>query len=142
MQAVLDPPLSLWFFESRQEGESEGSPDQKTVWKRRYLVCRFCKAKITSTAARIEMKGSHEHTFFNPAGVVYRIGCFVRAPGCMQDRQASDEFTWFPGHRWRIASCRKCGCHLGWSFSGTGSGFFGLILNRILPMEQDEPGPE
>lgn len=52
----------------------------------------------------------------------------------------TDEHTWFPPHRWSMASCRGCDQHLGWAFSdvaaiddGTFS-FVGLVLTRMREM--------
>src|SRR5207245_8018672 len=36
------------------------------------LRCAACDHRITDDAYRIEMSGSHEHTFVNPAGVVHQ----------------------------------------------------------------------
>lgn len=103
------------------------------------LRCRACRFKITDKGARIEVGGKHGHTFFNPHGLVFDIGCFARAPGCGLIGSPTTEFAWFPGHAWRIAMCRGCGVHLGWSFSlASGSSFFfGLILD-LLVEESDE----
>jgi hypothetical protein len=85
---------------------------------------------ITSTRERTEVGGAHEHTFANPYGIVYVIGCFARAPGCGFEGPPSAFFSWFPGYDWRMAVCRGCFAHLGWSF-GEAPDFYGLILERL-----------
>lgn len=104
------------------------------------LRCRICRSKITETTARTEADGSHRHTFFNPHGHVFEIGCFARAPGCAVISEATTEFTWFPGRAWRIVVCRGCRAHMGWRFSpeSAGSSFFGLILDMLVEEADDE----
>ncbi len=97
----------------------------------RSIRCAHCGHLVTSKQNRIEVDGSHHHTFFNPAGIVYEIGCFSKAPGCLASGPPSDEFAWFKGFTWRFAICSGCFSHLGWIFQSTGSGFFGLINKRL-----------
>ena len=96
------------------------------------VVCRQCLHEITSAAEITEIHGSHTHTFANPEGIVFEIGCYKDAWGCGYVGAASAEFTWFSGYVWRIAVCLNCHAHLGWRFSSQGGHFFhGLITNRI-----------
>ena len=95
------------------------------------LRCRACDFSITTPKQRCSRDGKHQHTFFNPAGVVYEIGCFSDASGCLLYGSPSPEFTWFTGYLWQVAYCKKCLEHLGWYFSSAGSGFFGLRLNCL-----------
>ncbi len=81
---------------------------------------------------RISVESSHNHTFFNPAGIVFEIGCFSKAPGCGIVGEASSEFSWFAGTKWTTAICSGCLCHLGWLFEGRGEPFFGLILTSLI----------
>lgn len=105
----------------------------------RRLLCRACGNVVTSTSARIEVEGAHEHTKRNPAGFEFHIGCFRAAPGCVDRGDACAEHTWFAGHAWRFALCRRCGGHLGWGFVGAGDGFYGLVVAR-LRLEEEGPG--
>lgn len=96
------------------------------------LCCRACGRVITRSAERTEAGGSHHHTFPNPHGIVFQIGCFREAWGCALTGPLTDEFTWFKGYQWRIAVCGSCLLHLGWLFASIGgSRFFGLILDRL-----------
>ncbi len=109
-----------------QPGERpEDEAEDKTVDEYEDLIlCRQCNLPITRPAERIDKDGSHRHTFANPHGIVYEIGCFRTAIGCGYSGPASDEFTWFKGYDWRIAVCRACLTHLGWLFSSAGSDQF------------------
>lgn len=91
---------------------------------------------MTTTAARIEVDGAHEHTFANPAGFQFRIGCFSRATGCGTVGEPSTYWSWFPGHSWQVEHCTACGEHLGWLFRADLQGFHGLILDRLVEVEE------
>ena len=106
--------------------------DKKEEAGEEYILCRLCDHPVTRGVDRIEKEGSHQHTFANPHGIVYEIGCFRSAPGCGYSGPATSEFTWFKGYNWRIAMCRACLTHLGWVFNAAGSDqFYGLILDRL-----------
>jgi len=114
------------------------SDDEGEGKRRSHLLCAACAHRITASDQAIEIDGSHHHTFFNPAGVVFEIGCFASAMGCVVSGVPTTEFSWFPSHAWSYANCRGCGTHLGWAFQGaSGGAFFGLVLNRLG--ESEEP---
>lgn len=95
------------------------------------IVCRACGTVVTSRNEKIVVGGSHAHTFFNPAGIVFELGCFRRAPGCRNVGEPTSEFTWFAGYLWRFALCSGCRAHLGWFFEGGDNTFYGLILPHL-----------
>ena len=97
----------------------------------RWLNCAHCGRKIARCDDRIQVNDKHEHTFINPAGVIYKIGCFSSAPGAVEVGQASAEFAWFRGQLWRCVCCSDCETHLGWTFTSDASRFFGLILGEL-----------
>ena len=105
--------------EEEREGENPG------------IFCRTCAHRISSDNDRIAVNGSHTHTFFNPAGLVFELGCFRRAPGCLVSSEASNQFTWFAGYSWRPAFCARCAGHLGWRFEKVDHAFFSLILANL-----------
>lgn len=97
------------------------------------LLCRACAHFVTDVACRILRDGAHNHTFTNPLGVVFEIGCFATAPGCAEVGAASAEHSWFAGFAWRVALCGHCSAHLGWRFTSNGDDeFYGLILDRLV----------
>lgn len=86
------------------------------------------------------MNGAHEHTFVNPAGFSFHIGCFSAAPGCTHHGALEAAFSWFPGWSWQLAACARCGNHLGWLYRAELDGvspqsssapFHGLILAAL-----------
>ena len=115
---VIDPKLKSILEES--DRPSEG-----------LLFCTACSHVIGHVNDRIEVNGSFEHSFTNPYGFRHRFGCHREAHGCAiaGEPQAAD--SWFPGFRWRLASCGGCGVHMGWLFEREDAHFFGLILDRI-----------
>jgi hypothetical protein len=82
------------------------------------------------------LDGQHQHTFFNPAGIMYEIGCYAAAPGGEALGQPTSEFTWFAGFHWSYAQCRACGTLLGWRYTGRDGGFWGLIVGRLIEEER------
>lgn len=83
------------------------------------------------------MDGAHERSVFNPAGLVFRIGCFREAPGVAEFGPTTTEFTWFRGYAWSIGLCRSCGVHLGWRYEGSlePAVFFGLVKAQLVVEE-------
>jgi hypothetical protein len=100
--------------------------------EKKAVVCRNCGHPITSADSITFIDGSQTHTFFNPAGIVFEIICFSRAPGCFVFGTASTEFSWFSGFTWRGALCGSCRIQLGWCFESGDSSFFGLILQKLI----------
>lgn len=97
------------------------------------LLCRHCLQVITRASEQIVVAGAHRHTFANPRGIVFEIGCFRTAIGCGYVGLPTDEFSWFAGFTWRVAVCSACLTHLGWLFTASGDKRFnGLILDRLL----------
>jgi hypothetical protein len=96
------------------------------------ILCRNCGNRITTLDHIIAVHGQHTHTFTNPAGITYRIGCFSRAEGCLKYGEPTLEFTWFSGFGWNIAFCARCSSHLGWHYQSSGDQFFGLILTQLV----------
>lgn len=135
-------PDALAFREKPDGGNNRDIGEQKTsdavledlsdsddAW----LLCRQCNQKIAKPTARISINGSHRHTFANPNGIVFEIGCFNQVHGCNGYGQPSMEFAWFAGFSWQIMVCSQCHTHLGWFFSsGHSTGFSGLILDRLI----------
>ncbi|MFW2368920.1 MAG: cereblon family protein [Desulforhopalus sp.] len=96
------------------------------------IFCKACGLTVTSRDQKIGVQGSHRHTFFNPAGIVFELGCFAQAPGCSLAGEPTSEFTWFAGYVWSFALCRKCKAHLGWFFEKDSTTFYGLILAKLV----------
>ena len=110
--------------------------DEEKKEEEKHILCAQCRAVITSPHERIEVQGAHEHTFFNPYGIIFQIGCFRQARGCGYQGPAIEEFSWFPGYIWRIAICRSCLTHLGWLYSAPDQeSFCGLILDHLIQPE-------
>jgi len=106
------------------QGEEEFRTDEA-------LFCKLCLNQITRKDQAIRINGSHSHTFFNPHGIVFELGCFRDAPGCQLMGEPTSEFTWFSGSVWQFALCRTCGGHLGWYYETGESGFYGLLPARL-----------
>jgi hypothetical protein len=108
----------------KEDGQDGTSPVEA-------IYCRVCEGEVTSRNWKIAVQGSHAHTFFNPAGIVFELGCFKVAPGCRGAGEATSDFTWFAGYVWSFALCRHCNSHLGWFFEKDEHSFFGLIFANI-----------
>jgi hypothetical protein len=103
------------------------------------LYCFVCGRIVTQPRHRISVDGAHRHTFTNPGGFRFEIGCFREAPGCEQAGEFTDFYSWFTGYAWRYAMCRTCRVHLGWVYQGEGDSFFGLVLERLLSSRESFP---
>ena len=144
---VSIPPIGLRDSGRRVPGgpaggaRSEGQTQDRAVDREpgRGIYCRFCLQGITTAAERVSQSGAHRHTFANPHGMVFEIGCFRRAPGCRTQGEATREFSWFSGYAWRLALCGRCLNHLGWRFQDRSDSFFGLIINHLIEIEPDPP---
>lgn len=97
------------------------------------ILCKFCRNIITSKDKKIDIAGSHQHTLFNPEGIVFEVVCFKDATGCRVTGGPTLNFSWFEGFTWQFSLCSKCSAHLGWFYlSQQGQNFFGLIQNKLL----------
>ena len=100
--------------------------------KKRYIICKFCSNNITDSSKIISIENCHNHTFVNPAGIIYNINCYSEAKGCIVTGEKTEEFSWFKGFKWQFASCNSCFNHLGWFYTSDNYSFFGLISNYLL----------
>lgn len=129
------PGRSRYCFRGdRQSGA--GRPDVKVVEEdqsepEKSICCKFCGFPVTTRDQKISVGSSHTHTFFNPAGIVFELGCFKAAPGCLVSGDPTSEFTWFAGYLWNFSHCRNCRAHLGWFYQQEERNFFGLILTKL-----------
>jgi hypothetical protein len=107
---------------------------EKNPLESEQILCRQCHQIITRPEEKIQVNGSHHHTFANPLGLIFDIGCFQTAEGCGYTGQATEEYSWFSGYAWRVAGCGKCLIQLGWLFSSSmgSTRFNGLILDRLI----------
>lgn len=95
------------------------------------IRCARCGVVITSGNFAVPINGKHQHTCFNPVGIVFEILCFSGAPGVKTTGEKSVEFSWFAGYGWQVVQCRGCGLHMGWKFSGQEPLFYGLIRQNL-----------
>lgn len=107
-----------------EEPESEQTEEEA-------IVCAECGHEITNHRHKMSKGGGFEHSFANPAGIVFQIGCFEEAPGVGAMGEESSEFSWFEGYTWQVVICRGCMTHLGWQYWSEGDTFYGLILPRL-----------
>jgi hypothetical protein len=95
------------------------------------IICRNCRHTIASPESVITVNGRHQHTFINPSGITYQIGCFSSADGCLIHGEPTLEFTWFEGFSWSFSICSNCFIHLGWYYQSSEENFFGLITDLL-----------
>jgi len=131
--------LNTYFFKTSlrngnsQAGTKEAEERQEEEKEEPFYLCRQCLNPITPKSARMTVNGAHQHTFANPHGIVFDIGCFKEAEGCGAVGTPTDEFVWFAGYFWRVALCRACLTHMGWFFTSSDSdSFFGLIMDHLI----------
>jgi len=111
----------------------EDESEQRIVDKKWQILCGQCSQVITDDSKGIVVNGTHEHTFTNPHGIIFQIGCFSDASGCISAGQETEQWSWFKGFNWKIVYCAGCSAHLGWVYIRSGKiTFYGFILNRLL----------
>lgn len=134
--AVVNGSGQYWFFVSdpdKQSKKKSQSQEQEQEKEEKDILCRQCEARITSPIHRFEVQGDFEHTFLNPGGQVFRIGCFSSADGCLNLGVPTTDWTWFEGFEWQVAICKQCYVHLGWFYRSSGEkNFYGLILDSLI----------
>mmetsp|Transcript_25874 Transcript_25874/g.80721 ORF Transcript_25874/g.80721 Transcript_25874/m.80721 type:complete len:267 (+) Transcript_25874:40-840(+) len=109
---------------SQGEGEGRGSADDGSPG---LLLCAQCGSEMASMAA---CEGSKVQP--NPGGMPLYISKFSSAAGAEAAGDANAEDSFFPGWAWRMASCRSCGAHVGWSYESRGKPpFWGLLMHRL-----------
>jgi len=133
IRSFRTPPDNSRWLEGDQTGTIEKTRKKRKLHEERRLLCRQCLFAITNASDRIIVNGSHSHTFANPHGIVFEIGCYGNATGCGTVGAPSNEFTWFGGYYWQVGICGSCLMHVGWRFSGAEQQqFFGLINDRLV----------
>ena len=105
--------------------------DDEVAESRNFVLCAFCSHIIGRSEDRIDVNGSFDHRFTNPYGLEFHVGCFNDALGCAISGERVAAETWFPGFRWRLATCEECHQHLGWYFDQADTYFYGLVLGYI-----------
>ena len=122
-----------WFKKSDYQTETLKETVDKEETKKednKKLYCINCKTQITELDNVITINGSHTHTFSNPAGFVYTIGCFSSAVSCTVVGELTEEHTWFLGYKWKIVMCQSCQLQLGWLFTNSDS-FYAFIEKHL-----------
>ena len=82
-----DKPEAGSDIATAEEETPEPTPEEEE-----YIVCRQCRQAITRPAERMSIQGAHQHTFANPHGIVFEVGCFKDVTGCGYAGAATDEF--------------------------------------------------
>ncbi|MDX1514077.1 MAG: cereblon family protein [Gammaproteobacteria bacterium] len=131
-------PPGIVAFDALADREVEDLLDEEKAAQKdpSPLLCAACGLGITSRRERVDMNGAHAHTFTNPHGLTFEIGCFGFAENCRLEGEATTAWTWFSGYAWRVCVCTGCSTHLGWAFEAAppragDRGFYGLILDRL-----------
>jgi len=110
----------------------EDENKEEVIEQKRNILCAEYSQSLTDDSERIEVNGAHKHTFVNPAGIMFQIGCFANVSGVNVSGEATEQWSWFKGYIWKIMCCDRCGSHLGWVYLSEGEiSFFGLILSRL-----------
>jgi hypothetical protein len=127
--------LPLWTLKSPDKKPSSGikikTEKKFGLREENCIVCINCGNIITSPECIILVNGHHTHTFSNPEGFIYDIGCFSLAEGCVVYGEPTLDHTWFDGFSWSFSTCSSCLVHLGWYYERKDEIFFGLILDLL-----------
>jgi len=115
--------------------DSQQGP-QRVSDEPRVLRCRRCRSAITHPEALFAMRHTSPiQVFPNPAGILYEIWTARHATGLTLWGSPTPAFTWFVGYAWQVASCARCGVHLGWCYSSLQGEepaiFYGLLCQQL-----------
>lgn len=105
--------------------------DEEQVNPEDLVYCNACSQPVARRSDTTSINGSHVHICTNPFGIRFHVGCYAEALGCDLSGRPTAADTWFPGFRWRLATCSGCRTHLGWYFERGTEYFYGLIVDRI-----------
>ncbi|GCB60178.1 protein cereblon [Scyliorhinus torazame] len=124
MWLVLVPLLLLPVSRLSGQNASQDSPDE-------LLLCRSCGLEVAASrdlrfvASALALAQRNDtvigerrvpvQLFQNPQGLRFQVLTFKRA-AVHRHWPAEEQFSWFPGHSWAVATCPRCHSHLGWSF--------------------------
>lgn len=78
----------------------------------------FVPSRLALSSRNQTMVGGrrvHIQLFENPHGLQFEVITFRKAE-VTQHWPADKHFSWFPGFSWTVATCPRCGAHLGWGF--------------------------
>jgi len=122
---------TIWEIEDEAaaKGEADVAPATGTGGER--WLCAFCHQPVAREGDLVNIHGSSEHTFTNPAGIKFRILLFAQVAGCLNVGTPTLQFTWFSGCAWSYCVCGQCRAHLGWFYTGLHD-FVALIRERIV----------
>lgn len=118
--------------------QEQHTTDAARIPSDKTFLCAQCRSPIAAASHVCAINGKSSHTFANPAGAVFHIGCFSAAANLQQVGLPTSEFTWFPGYRWQIVVCATCNLHLGWRYVSDIQ-FYGLIMSRLIPVNTGSP---
>jgi len=124
---IINVPGESEFIESLNNEKFHLKEDCDKKWAR----CRNCHYKIALISDKTQINHVDNHIFKNPAGIFYRVVCFLNAPGTINITDYINENTWFEGYMWSITLCRSCNNHIGWHYSSGIDEFYGLIADRL-----------
>jgi hypothetical protein len=125
LRSLLFPRTSFEKIQTTEGGQFQLADDAAPV------RCRLCRAVVTQHDGAIELAGSHQHVYTNPAGIRFVIVLY-RYAYCELAGEATTEFSWFSGYAWQMAYCGNCGSHLGWYYTRSQfPDFYGLIRPRL-----------
>lgn len=88
------------------DAQHKASHENQLETDKEKLFCAACGHLITFADQHIVMKGDHEHTVFNPAGIIFTIGCFQDAPGCLTTGQKVPNSAGFPAINGNLRTVR------------------------------------
>lgn len=127
----------------RVEALSLGCAEARLLWlvdlleKCKHFVCTNCENKICRKEDVFAMSRSGPQcSFVNSGGYIHDTLTVKSTCGLFLEVGWVEEFSWFPGYKWRIAHCRNCSHHIGWCYKHIDiktrpKRFFGLSRNNV-----------
>ncbi len=89
--------IAVMAFDILNEKDVDSLLEESTLARPPLLRCSGCGHGITDPHYRVARGGRHDHHLENPLGIMFHIGCFSGAPGCVPVGDIIDQHSWFPG---------------------------------------------
>ncbi|CAB3225598.1 unnamed protein product [Arctia plantaginis] len=117
------------------------------IKRKNTLCCLSCLTEITDRNHVFPMSSEGvTGNYVNLGGHVHDVLTVREVRNVNLSGLPTDEYSWFPGYAWTIATCEHCDSHVGWRFEALKptlrpQRFYGLCRHNLQPHTRQDAGP-